>query len=362
MLSELLAASTQPDGKIKNFRGVLRTVRTYLEDHHGDPAAMAEWLRAISGWVEARVLDSNLRQTWELAEKMYQLTPVSGEAEFVDIVTGQRVFTGQELDSMGWPEYYKPSMRGQITGMQDSTTNTNESDDMMHEKYDVDEVYLREGRKSDKRNRPGSTSMVTRSGFNGAGLHNARQAVREWALESRYIQEWMRQGVGDSMGQHEKLAKDILLYMHHRCPRVPVQPKGFNVRFLYRGLSGAEAASFERTGVNVDPGFMAFSTDSSVSRRFAKVGSGNFPVMRLDVGHIPRGTPWLWYDSDRTPVAASAFQHEVLMGPGTLTVSDSQTDVPLEQNMVPVRYEANLPLQQSILDSIKGARAYHRLP
>lgn len=363
MLSQLLTASTRPDGRIHDFRRVLSQARTYLNDHEG---AMEEWLDAISAWItsfEVQSPQTSLRQTWEQAAKMYRLTPVTGTSEFVDIVTSHRTLTGQELDRMGWPDYYMPDVRRQLLGWDPSTDNNNTNN--TNDDYDTtshENIYLRQGRRSDRRARPETTSLVTRSGFDGPALLDARQAVREWSVASRYIQQWMRAGIDEAMGLHEKQAKDILMYMHHRCPRVPTQPAGYNKQFIYRGLSGSEATSLERTGRNEDPGFMAFSTESWVSRRYAEAGGAHHPIMRLAVGDIPQGTPWLWFDTGRNPTAAFSFNREVLLGPGTLTVIGPEGNVPLEQNMLPVRYEPNRALQQSILNSVRRGRVHHQLP
>ena len=109
--------------------------------------------------------------------------------------------------------------------------------------------------------------------------------------------------------------------------RAPETPPGVDVHGggLYRGISGAAADTLKRTGVLVDPSYVATSLERSVSGNFASGGILLFFPFR----NIPRGTPWIWFQNrpksvgrkrhiNRGTIASYSDESEVLLPPGTI--------------------------------------------
>lgn len=123
---------------------------------------------------------------------------------------------------------------------------------------------------------------------------------------------------------------------HIRSPKVP-EPFT-HVDVLYRYVSRPFVDALLKNGVVSDNGFMAFArTLESVLNVYYEWGIENpneTPyVLRLRVKDVERGTPWLWFQgTDKycckdiyNGYECYAWQNEVLLPPGTMTVQNHNT-------------------------------------
>ena len=118
--------------------------------------------------------------------------------------------------------------------------------------------------------------------------------------------------------------------------RSPTQPVGMYVKYLYRGIPtmiGPQAPPISQCGNHTcltDNGYMAFSHDPEVAKRFS--GKRGI-VVRLHVNDLPRGTPWVWYTKDQSlqsvrrrrglnSLGINTSEDEVLLPPGYSLIKD----------------------------------------
>jgi hypothetical protein len=121
-------------------------------------------------------------------------------------------------------------------------------------------------------------------------------------------------------------------YMRLFAPRAPMQPHVHAITHLFRGVC------LETIGSKmVSNRYLSFTPKSLVADRFRCDGQntnniydGKDLLIRLNVNDIPPGTPWIWFSSanaPRTSSVSSAYDEgEVLLPPGTLTLSNHRID------------------------------------
>lgn len=115
-----------------------------------------------------------------------------------------------------------------------------------------------------------------------------------------------------------KMARNINRYIAQEFRDTPIRaptiPRQFHSqRYLYRGFSGPLWKKFKNHGSLVDKGYMAFSRKHWVARSHAvkdflnilelrktfglPENQDTYGVVRLSLAQVPRGTPWIWFDS-----------------------------------------------------------------
>jgi surface protein len=154
-----------------------------------------------------------------------------------------------------------------------------------------------------------------------------KRYIFNWTTHSyRNVQNARRKGI--KIGENQKkINRHLSQYFRDTTVRAPYRPKTLTIqsereKYLYRGIHGSLADAFIRDGKIHDNGYIAFSRRPDIASSF--IGNAQEGIiLRLNINSIPRGTPWLWYDSNvhgkgTNSYRSSIQEYEVLLPPGTL--------------------------------------------
>jgi hypothetical protein len=144
--------------------------------------------------------------------------------------------------------------------------------------------------------------------------------ITQWTIDSyQNIQNARRKGY--NIGKEGKqINRYLAQYFRNTGIRAPYRPKALTIedsytknnapkkhKYLYRGLHGPLAEEFIRDGSIDDEGYVAFSIDPITSYGFSikknelsdnNNNNSHRIVLRLPIDSVPKGTPWLWYNSE----------------------------------------------------------------
>jgi len=157
----------------------------------------------------------------------------------------------------------------------------------------------------------------------------------------------------NTLDEARKVNRAISQYMRNSGLKTPITPDRKRLRYLYRGIHSAPAAKLLQTGRLKDAGFMAFSRSKTVPNTFL-MGVDKV-IVRIDVGSLPHGIPWLWFsdevhdysneESPTTPTldrfprnfhrSYASSEREVLLPPGRLVLGKKVSDVMYDAVYVP---------------------------
>lgn len=234
--------------------------------------------------------------------------------------------------------------------------------------------------------------MVSRGAKTTTGRHSQRKKGVGSPM-SRYISEWTtgayrqvqnaRRQPGQSTPSKntERINRYVAQAFRNHGTRAPVIPREFTVQwtgtvgspvtnarpqYLYRGIHNPLADTLMKQCFLKDAGYMAFSRNPHMAFEFANKGVQGI-VMRLSIDSIPRGTPWLWFNSDtkyngRNVYTSNIDEEEVLLPPGTLRRGNPVPVGNEYNNMLPYNIDmynvAYIPDTQAT--SVTGARMYRK--
>lgn len=148
----------------------------------------------------------------------------------------------------------------------------------------------------------------------------------------------------NTLNQARKVNRAISQYMRNSGLKTPITPDRTRLRYLYRGIHSTPAAKLLQTGRLKDAGFMAFSRSKTVPNAFL-MGDDKV-IIRIDVGSLPHGIPWLWfsdevydYSNEESPTTSTrdrfprnvhrsytSSEREVLLPPGRLVLGKKVSD------------------------------------
>jgi len=139
-----------------------------------------------------------------------------------------------------------------------------------------------------------------------------------------------------------KINARIATYMQRKALRAPSIPRGIDPAptVLLRGLHGPLAKKIISQKYLVDDGYIAFTRNPFIAKRFAKSQwyrrfAGTSVILVLVTSMVPAGTPWIWFQGDswELPPDSSKTKRrytgmdiseveegEVLMPPGRLVI------------------------------------------
>ena len=167
------------------------------------------------------------------------------------------------------------------------------------------------------------------------------QGLSNWtSMQYREIQNAHRGVAGAALSGEASLTNASLArHMRNYGPRAPdIIPGIHRPTHLFRGMHGPIAAAVALDGgLRKWTGYLAFSRDYNISKKFGKKSPDNavtnvdrmgHVLFRLKLDDVPRGTPWVWYLTGGTNEAemrrkrdtakAGLPEHEVLFPPGRL--------------------------------------------
>lgn len=197
----------------------------------------------------------------------------------------------------------------------------------------------------------GSKELVSKKGKTKKSRRSA--LIKEWTRTSGYqaVQAVRRRNNTvanyrdpNKLDEARKVNRAISQYMRNSGLKTPITPDRKRLRYLYRGIHSAPAAKLLQTGRLKDPGFMAFSRSKTVPNAFLM--GVHKVIVRIDVGSLPHGIPWLWFsdevhdysneESPTTPTldrfprnvhrSYASSEREVLLPPGRLVLGKKVSD------------------------------------
>ena len=145
-----------------------------------------------------------------------------------------------------------------------------------------------------------------------------QNAATRWTLPVSYkgVQKGLVRRVPTRLNTEATTRSHLLAYMSLFARRAPSKPRALSdIQLLWRGIHGVQAAAFLATGRTSDTGFVATSYNKRIAERFTGYDDEGWALLCLPVKHVPRGTPWVWFDHD---VQSTQKESEVLLPPGTL--------------------------------------------
>ena len=145
----------------------------------------------------------------------------------------------------------------------------------------------------------------------------------------------------------------ISQYMRNAAWRAPQKPPKYsNVRYLWRGVHGDQADEMRDDGYIDNNGYIAFSRNEQTAINFVKYDDDPASLaygflMRLDTRSIPKGTPWIWFDTTKQKyrrgnkqytIYAGYDEAEVLLPPGRLQLQGVERNNYLQLDIYVVKY------------------------
>jgi len=166
-------------------------------------------------------------------------------------------------------------------------------------------------------------------------LHRNIQLVKHHNIKND--QEGYRE-THKNLTQAREVEYALRRYMELFAPRAPMQPPihAKPITHLFRGVCMDNIDTMILDSKIVSRKYLAFTSNRNVSGNFFcgkqnnSDDNGDSVVIRLNVKDIPRWTPWVWFNSSDNPpratrrssVSSTYDEGEVLLPPGTLTLSN----------------------------------------
>lgn len=146
--------------------------------------------------------------------------------------------------------------------------------------------------------------------------------IKKWTTPFyRQIQDARRKG-SEATNDVERINRYLAQRFRDTTIRAPLVPREFqHTEYIYRAVHDFIEESLMRDGYFHDKGYVAFSRSLEVAKKFGTT------ILRLRVGDVPRGTPWIWfkhheYGSNvqrrRRHMESSIDEQEVLLPPGVV--------------------------------------------